>query len=426
MGAGPHSSEHVLGDGTRVEIRPIRPEDRDELARGFARLSPASRYRRFLAQTGALSDETLRYLTEVDGKDHVALVATTPSHDLRRDVGLGVARFIRLPDEPDVAEAAITVADEAQGKGLGKLLLAELCAAARRPGVPALHAEVLASNAPMRHILGEIGAVVRASEGDTVLVEIPLGQEPADADAQRAHPMSRLMRGVAEALASLRARMLAAGAAPLRRVGAIGDVHAEDEHLAIALEHLRAARVDLVLAVGDLCDGRGDLRRCCELLHAAGAVVVRGNHERWLLGDTMRDVPDAHRVGDLDPTTRAFLESLPATRRFETTGGGLLLCHGLGDDDMAMVMPDDPAWSLDSNEALCALRGAGDVAFVIHGHSHRRMARTSDGITLLNAGTLYRHHRPCFLVADFSGRRAEFFDLAPGGGVVAAERIDLP
>ena len=80
-----------LRDGTRIEIRPIRPEDRDDLAAGMRRLSPDSRYRRFLCATDELSEAELDYLTVVDHKDHEALVAL----ELKTGEGLGVARFVR-------------------------------------------------------------------------------------------------------------------------------------------------------------------------------------------------------------------------------------------------------------------------------------------------------------------------------------------
>src|SRR2546425_13125765 len=107
MRTGPDfEEEHVLADGTRVTLRHIRPTDAEALREGFNRLSVESRYRRFFSGISELSDETLRYLTEVDGKDHVAIVATSTSPDLKHEAGYGVARFVRRSDEPDVAAAA--------------------------------------------------------------------------------------------------------------------------------------------------------------------------------------------------------------------------------------------------------------------------------------------------------------------------------
>src|SRR6476469_1483205 len=84
----------------QVEIRPIEPDDRDALARGFDRLSERSRYRRFLSPRGPLSEAELSYLTEVDHRDHEALVAVDPE----TNEGVGVARFIRSAEDPALAE----------------------------------------------------------------------------------------------------------------------------------------------------------------------------------------------------------------------------------------------------------------------------------------------------------------------------------
>jgi len=139
---------HTLKGGETVALRMIRPTDRDALRDAIARLSPESRYRRFLGLMGTPSEETLRYLTEVDGVDHVAIVATRESLDLKDEEALGVGRFVRLPDARDVAEAAVTVGDWFQGRGLGMLLLTTLAEAASERGIRKFRGEVLASNAP--------------------------------------------------------------------------------------------------------------------------------------------------------------------------------------------------------------------------------------------------------------------------------------
>jgi hypothetical protein len=81
-------------------IREIRPDDKELLAAGYARLSERSRLRRFLAPKPRLTTSDLRYLTEVDGINHFAIVATTGV-----DI-IGVARWVRLVDDPEEAEAA--------------------------------------------------------------------------------------------------------------------------------------------------------------------------------------------------------------------------------------------------------------------------------------------------------------------------------
>jgi len=196
---------HELADGSKVTLRLICEDDGPALRRAFARLSPISRYRRFLSDTRELTDDMVHYLTAIDGKDHVAVVATTDSLDLKTELGLGVARFIRLKDEPEVAEAAVTVLDEAQGKGIARLLLRVLTQAALERGVRTFRAEVLAENLPMRRILAEVGAVVREDDGETLIFDVPLewqAEEPPPS-SDRHHPLRRLLRAAAESFSAL-------------------------------------------------------------------------------------------------------------------------------------------------------------------------------------------------------------------------------
>jgi GNAT superfamily N-acetyltransferase len=187
--------------GAPVTIRPIQPEDRDELREGFRRLSPLSRYQRFFSEMSDLSDEQLDYLTQVDGHNHVALVALCPTADLRLERGVGVARFVRLADEPDVAEVAITVADDAQHKGIGSALLAALIAAARARGIHRFRMQVLSTNAGMLALLAHARAVEISHDGtfgdDVRVFEIPLSAQGASASEAHA---ARGWLGAAEAL----------------------------------------------------------------------------------------------------------------------------------------------------------------------------------------------------------------------------------
>lgn len=168
-------AEHaVLRDGTRVVLRLIRPEDKELLRAGFDRLSPASRYARFLAPKASLSDDELRYLCDVDQEDHVAIGAVREDDPTR---GLGIARFIRQPDRPDTAEAAIAVTDEVQHQGLGSLLGLRLIAAAAERGVTRFRCEILGSNASMTSLLDQIAPDRTVELGSGVMsVELALPQ----------------------------------------------------------------------------------------------------------------------------------------------------------------------------------------------------------------------------------------------------------
>jgi ribosomal protein S18 acetylase RimI-like enzyme len=162
----------VLDDGSEVELRLVRPEDKPLMLAAWERLSPESRYRRFFSAKTALTSEELRYLTEMDNVHHLAIGATCRRRG--ETVALGVARFIRLADRPDMADAAITVVDDAQRLGLGRLLLSRLVAAARERGIERFSCDVLATNEAMRRLLRSLAPVVERSEGPMVTIELPL------------------------------------------------------------------------------------------------------------------------------------------------------------------------------------------------------------------------------------------------------------
>ncbi len=124
-----------LPDGTPLLTRPIRADDKRLLERGLANLSETSVQRRFLSPKPRFSGAELRYLTEVDGVNHMALVAERPTQPARGIIG--VARYVRLPEDPQAAEVAIVVADSWQGRGVGSLLAEELGRRARGNGITA-------------------------------------------------------------------------------------------------------------------------------------------------------------------------------------------------------------------------------------------------------------------------------------------------
>jgi GNAT superfamily N-acetyltransferase len=169
----------ALRDGSHVRIRQGHSSDRQLLLRGFERLGPESRYRRFLAPTRELSDETLRYLTEIDHRDHEAMIA------LQEDTGegIGVARYVRDPERPDLAEVAVTVVDDWQGRGLGTLLLDVIGVRAREEGITTFTAVVLATNHTVMDLLKQLDSVRELDrEGGTVELAVsipPIGVAPA-------------------------------------------------------------------------------------------------------------------------------------------------------------------------------------------------------------------------------------------------------
>ncbi|HYI35956.1 MAG TPA: GNAT family N-acetyltransferase [Thermoleophilaceae bacterium] len=134
-------------------MRPIRAGDKDALSDALAHLSPASVHARFLGPKSRFSASELRYLTEVDGHDHVALVA-----ELAGQPGqiAGVGRWVRLPEAPESAEFAIVVGDPLQGKGLGSILADDLVAIAKAHGIKRFTATALSENAAIVRIMARL------------------------------------------------------------------------------------------------------------------------------------------------------------------------------------------------------------------------------------------------------------------------------
>jgi GNAT superfamily N-acetyltransferase len=190
-----YSERATLRDGSEVSLRLLRPEDKLRLRAGFEQLSAESRYARFLSPKTTLSDEELRYLCEIDQESHFALGAE------RDGEGLGIARFIRLSDEPTVAEAAITVADHAQGRGLGKLLFLRLCAAANERGIHRFRCEVLGTNHGMAALLATIAperTIVVESGVMTIDLAVPAVSSDEPVTTAPAGGMYKLFRAAAE------------------------------------------------------------------------------------------------------------------------------------------------------------------------------------------------------------------------------------
>ena len=189
-------------------FRPIEPEDKQILAAGFARLSPESRYRRFFRSIDHLSEAQLRYLTEVDGENHVAWVAVLPDEPPELQ-GAGVARWVRIADEPDVAEGAVTVVDALHGNGIGKTLLYLVTHEAIEKGIRKVRAWVLGDNHNVQSMLSGLGAEPGGWESGALEMNIPLPDNTADLPATG---VPLLVKAVAAGEIDSRARPGATGA----------------------------------------------------------------------------------------------------------------------------------------------------------------------------------------------------------------------
>lgn len=182
----------TLRDGTPVRIRDLEPDDRDRLVAGFEELSPTARYMRFGREVDELTPEMLDTLMDVDGHDHVALVAIEDS-DPEGD-GLGIARFIREPYDTSAAEAAVTVAEGQRGRGVGTALLKALAERAVLEDVTEFRNYVLAENTAMRQVFEDLGAHVAVEGGPVLRMDLPL-EGPLRDDSDAARVLRAVARG---------------------------------------------------------------------------------------------------------------------------------------------------------------------------------------------------------------------------------------
>jgi len=176
----------ALRDGTTIRIRPILPDDADGLQAMMSRMSRKTVYHRFFQAKERLEPEELAAFTRLDYQDRMALIA------LRKDQIIGVGRYWRDADNPEIADVAFAVIDAEQGKGIASRLVRYLTTYARRLGINAFRATVLADNHVMIRVFRNAGYPMRREPDDGLYkVEFPTTDTPGldkadEIDEQRA------------------------------------------------------------------------------------------------------------------------------------------------------------------------------------------------------------------------------------------------
>ena len=165
-----------LQNGSKICLPLINENDKQHIITAFNNLSTESRYMRFLNSKKAITQEDLRYFTEIDQYDHFALGAINLDAN-KNETGLaGITRIIRLVSDPECAEVGITVVDCAQRKGIGKNLIKRLARAATERGIKRLRFECLSENRDVQRLIKKLNKQVTFIREDNLLiaqVEIP-------------------------------------------------------------------------------------------------------------------------------------------------------------------------------------------------------------------------------------------------------------
>ncbi len=171
MNPSQYFATELLRDGREIEIRALRPSDRDAMLTAVGEASAQSLYRRFFGPRRGFTDKEIDFFVNVDFQSHVALVAALKEDGQQKIAGGG--RYIVV--KPGQAELAFVVLDKHQGLGIGKLLMKHLVAIARDSAIGELTADVLSENTAMLKVFERSGLPFATTrDGGTVHVVLAL------------------------------------------------------------------------------------------------------------------------------------------------------------------------------------------------------------------------------------------------------------
>ena len=157
---------HVTSDGVRYRVRPIRPDDAQRERDFIGRMSPQSRYQRFMFSLSEPSAALIDQLVNVDRHRNMALVAVIGDADA--ETIIGVARY--AADNDEECEFAVAVADDWQCRGVGTTLVPLLFHYAAAEGFRTIYGTVLADNQRMIELAQWLGLTVdEPLEGEPTL-----------------------------------------------------------------------------------------------------------------------------------------------------------------------------------------------------------------------------------------------------------------
>jgi len=160
-----YSATETLRDGRRIEVRALRPDDRDGLMAAVGRTGEQSLYRRFFAFKRDFTEQEIAFYVNVDHVNHVALVALLEEDE--RPVIVGGGRYV--VSQPGQAEVAFAVDDNHQAQGIGSALMRHLAVIARSAGLRELVAEILPENTAMLKVFEKSGLEIRTRQEPGVI-----------------------------------------------------------------------------------------------------------------------------------------------------------------------------------------------------------------------------------------------------------------
>jgi acetyltransferase len=165
-----------LRDGTKLKVRPVRPEDEPAFQSAFAKLTPADIRMRFFAHMKALSHDLATRLTQIDYDREMAFVAFSGPAEAEEMEGeaVGVVRLMADPDNQR-GEYAVVVRSDFQNRGLGHALMHHVIDYAKTRGISEIYGYVLEDNAPMLKLCRELGFTTAPVPDEVGVLAVNLG-----------------------------------------------------------------------------------------------------------------------------------------------------------------------------------------------------------------------------------------------------------
>ena len=175
------------------------------------------------------------------------------------------------------------------------------------------------------------------------------------------------------------------------RFAAISDIHGNVDALAAVLADIAAQGICNVVNLGDHFSGPLAARETADMLLAHAAVSIRGNHDRWLVEQTIEEMGPSDRVAreQLSDEHMEWLRGLPAHKLLDDS---ILLCHGTPISDttywLEAVSPSGQVHLKDLRE-IAEDAGHTEASLILCGHTHLpRRIDLPDGRTIVNPGSV--------------------------------------
>ncbi|MBN2695119.1 metallophosphoesterase family protein [bacterium] len=195
----------------------------------------------------------------------------------------------------------------------------------------------------------------------------------------------------------------------LKKIAVIGDIHCEDTILQKTVDFIKNENIENIFSTGDIVDGIGDINLTIDILKSYNIKTVLGNHDRWFLENKMRDLKNATQYKSINSNYLDYLKTLPKELDILTPNGVAILSHGIKDNDMNKIGEYDSNYTLTYNLELQKILKDRKYRYLIQGHSHNRMVKKIDHLTVLNAGSLTSENGAGFMTIDFIENTVQFY-----------------